>query len=78
MIRPVPSVRDGSSRQFETFRATRDLAPSLTLDPARACLFFIQRLWHDRISDPTIGLDPGPTTDELLMVGARRAHAHLD
>jgi hypothetical protein len=66
----VDELRHFWTRQFEMFRATGDLAPGLALDPTRACLFFIQRIWHDRISDPTIGLDPGPTTDELLMAWA--------
>ena len=66
----VNELRDLWTRQLQTFTATGRLGPDLALDPARSCLFFIQRIWHDRISDPTIGLDPGPTTDELLMAWA--------
>lgn len=66
----VDELRHLWTRQFKVFKKAGEVAPGLELDLARACLFFIQRLCHDRALDPTIGTDPGPTSDETLMAWA--------
>jgi hypothetical protein len=57
-------------RHEGAFREEGHLSQGLTIDEARSCLFWVQRVWHSNISDPTIGLDPGPSANELLFAWA--------
>lgn len=63
-----------AGRHEKLLREDGHAAQGLTIDEARACLFWVQRVWHSNISDPTIGLDPGPSANELLFAWALVEH----
>jgi hypothetical protein len=56
------------------FRGSGQLSPELTLDAARACVFYVHRAWRYRSEDwppeDWPPYDPGPYANELLFVWA--------
>ncbi|MEO8272533.1 MAG: hypothetical protein ABI620_00535, partial [Chloroflexota bacterium] len=70
----LENLVDLGREHVDRFRRTGALPADLSLDAARACLFFIQRVCRDRAMDPTPGREAGPTTLEIRFAWALVEH----